>query len=237
MLRVEGLDSGYDNVPVLNNININVENGELVAVVGSNGAGKSTLLLSIAGAVRCLRGKLILDGLNITSLSVPKRALLGLRLVREGAGFFPGMDVGENLELAIKKASIEDPRSKSSLSIEDVYGIFPILKERRKQLAHTLSGGERRMLGLARGFLSKPKLLMIDEPSLGLAPIVTQSIFRMIKQIKERGFTILLVEQNVKLALDVADRAIIIEHGRVVREGTGREMLSSESVQRAYLGI
>ena len=232
MLSVENLEAGYGDVQVLWGVSLRVEKGEIVALLGSNGAGKTTTLKAISGLLKPKSGKIAFDGVEITGKPPHEVVRLGISLVPEGRRLFPKMTVYENLRMGAYLVSGD-----VSDRLETVYSLFPILKERRNQLAGTLSGGEQQMLAIARGLMSSPRLLMLDEPSLGLAPKIVQEVLRAVNQIRDEGVTVLLVEQNVQQALSIADRGYVIETGRIVLEGTGRELLENEHVKTAYLGL
>ncbi len=234
MLQVRDLRVCYGRVPAVHQVSLTLAAGEILAVVGANGAGKSTLLRAIAGLARADAGTIELDGRPIQALPAHARVPLGLALVPEGRHLFPRLTVERNLELG---AFTRRDASEVASSLEMVLETFPVLRERRAQLAGTLSGGEQQMLAIARGLMSKPRLLLLDEPSWGVAPIVVSRIFETIQAINRSGVAVLLVEQNVKRALSVAHRATVIQTGRVVAEGTGADLLGSDLVRRAYLGL
>lgn len=234
MLVVTELNVGYGEIQVLWDISFNVNRGEVVAILGPNGAGKTTTLKTIAGLLKPIRGSIIFQGSHIEGLPPYKIVDMGIALVPEGRRLFPYMTVYENLELgAYTKRATE----KFHDTLEWIYSLFPILKERKDQLAGTLSGGEQQMLAIARALMSRPTLLMMDEPSLGLAPKVVADVFKTIKNLNEEGVTILLVEQNVKKALEVSHRAYVIEGGRIVLSGGSDKLMADERVKRTYLGI
>ncbi len=235
LLSVVAMSSGYGLVPVLEDISLFVAPGEIVAVVGANGAGKTTLLRSIAGLIKPSRGGIRFNGADIAG--EPAHAIVGrgLAMVPEGGRLFPFMTVRENLELGAF-----NPMSRPTLkrSLEEVAELFPILAERRDQLAGSLSGGERQMCAIARAVMSRPKLLMLDEPSLGLSPMMVEKVFELIRSVVvSRNLTILLVEQNVADALEMAGRAYVVERGRVVKTGAGKALLEDPDIQRAYMGL
>jgi len=232
MLSVEGLEAGYGDVQVLWGVSLRVERGEVVALLGSNGAGKTTTLRAISGLLRPTSGRITFDGVDITGKPAHEIVRLGVSMVPEGRRLFPKMTVYENLRMGAYLVG-GDVRDR----FEMVYSLFPILRERRDQLAGTLSGGEQQMLAIGRGLMSSPRLLMLDEPSLGLAPKIVHEVLRAVQQIREEGVTVLLVEQNVQQALSIADRGYVIETGRIVLEGTGGELLENEHVKTAYLGL
>lgn len=233
MLNIEKINSFYGDLQALWDISLHINEGELVALVGPNGAGKTTTLKVITGLMPHKAGKVSFLGNSINKMSVHDIVETGISLVPEGGRVFAGMTVLENLELGAFGAKV---RKDKNQSLELVYGIFPRLKEREDQVAGTLSGGERQMLAIGRALMSKPKLLLLDEPSFGLAPILVQQMFEMIDSINKQGLTVLLVEQNVRAALELARRAYVIENGRIVGEGKGDDLLSFESIRSAYLG-
>jgi branched-chain amino acid transport system ATP-binding protein len=233
MLKVENINTYYEDLQALWGISLEVNSGELVALVGPNGAGKTTTLKTIVGLLKPTSGAITFDGKKLNKEAAHKIVELGISQVPEGGGIFTGMSVLENLELG---AFVPSARRFKDDSLEQVYEIFPRLKERKDQQAGTLSGGERQMLAIGRALMSKPKLLLFDEPSFGLAPILVQHMFDVIGRINKQGMTVLLVEQNVRAALDLADRAYVIENGRIVGEGKGDALLSFESIRSAYLG-
>ena len=234
MLRVHSLRVSYGRVPAVHDVSLVVEAGSISAVVGANGAGKSTVLRAIAGLSRVDQGRIELEGRAIERLPAHQRVLFGLSLVPEGRRLFPRLTVQRNLELG---AYTRRDRQEVAASLDMVFQTFPALGERRQQLAGTLSGGEQQMVAIGRGLMSRPKLLLLDEPSWGIAPMLVSRIFETVEAIHRRGVAILLVEQNVQRALSIAHRAYVIQTGRVVAEGTGAELLGSDLVRRAYLGL
>lgn len=234
MLQVNEVDVSYGNFQVLSGVSLQVRDEELVTVIGSNGAGKTTLLNTIAGLLRPKRGEMKFDGKRIDGLPPYKRVEEGLVLVPEGRGNFSRLTVLENLELS---AYTKRAKEKKHETLEEVFNLFPILKERRHQKAGTLSGGEQQMLAIGRGLMARPKLLMLDEPSLGLAPKIVLQIFSILRRLKEEGITILLIEQNAHRALELADRAYLLETGRIAMEGRGEELLRDARLRKLYLGI
>jgi len=228
---VENLAAGYDSLTVIRGINLNVPKGKIVALVGSNGAGKSTTLKTIMGVIKPRSGRLIFEDEDITGLPPYMRVAKGISLVPEGRQLFSTLTVKENLLLGayLYKGDVQE-------LLDEVYELFPILKERENQLAGTLSGGEQQMLAIARGLMSRPRLLMLDEPSLGLAPLIVEKLYEAIKEINRRGVSILLVEQHVELSLEVADYAYVMEMGEITVEGESKRLLKDEKVRRAYLG-
>ena len=234
MLRVEGLETGYGAMQVLWGLDLSVERGSITALLGPNGAGKTTTLRAILGTVGAWRGRIVYEGQDITTVPSHKRVARGVVLVPEGRHLFPGMTVRENLWMG---AYLPEARAHLKESLELAYELFPILKERSEQRAGTLSGGEQQMLAIARGLMAQPKLLMLDEPSQGLAPKLVAEVFSAISKLREeRGLTILLVEQNVEHALELCDRAYVLHEGRVKIEGTPADIQTSE-LREAYLGV
>lgn len=233
ILELHGLRVGYGSQPVLHGIDLAITEGERAVVLGLNGAGKTTLMLTIAGVLRPWAGEIHLAGEPVTDLSAPDRVARGVALVPEGRRVFPGLTVERNLELGAwgRKAD----RSEIDESLEEIYGLFPRLAERRSQAGGTLSGGEQQMLALGRGLMSRPRVLLVDEASLGLAPVLVQEVFELVEEIAERGVTVFLVEQNVSI-LRVVDRAFIMQNGSLVYEGAGAELRESDDIRKAYLG-
>ncbi len=234
MLEVRDLVAGYGEVEVLHGVSLRVGAGEVVALVGSNGAGKSTTLRAISGLIRPSAGQVVFDGRRIDGLEPHVIVRLGIVQVPEGRKVFPSLTVLENLELG---AYVPEAKRYRAETLKLVFELFPILAERCRQPAGTLSGGQQQMLAIGRALMARPKLLMLDEPSLGLAPNVVTEIFRKISEVRAAGTTVLLVEQNVRRALRVADRGYVLETGRIVLEGSGAELLANEHVKRAYLGL
>jgi branched-chain amino acid transport system ATP-binding protein len=234
VLTLSGVSASYGSVPAVGNVSIEVGEGEAVGLLGANGAGKSTTLRAISGLVRLTSGAITFLGKNITSLPPYEVTELGIAHVPEGRQVFPEMTVLENLEVG---AYVPRAKADRSRSLELVFGIFPVLAERRKQLAGTMSGGEQQMLAVGRGLMLKPRLLMLDEPSLGLAPVMTDVTFGKIQEIHAMGTAILLVEQNVSRALTLVRRAYVLESGKVIMHGTSAELANNKQVQAAYLGI
>ena len=234
MLRVDNIDVYYDDVQALWDISFEVKEGEVVALLGSNGAGKTTTLNAISGLLRPRKGNIEFLEQELTKLPAHKTASLGIVHVPEGRRLFPEMTVEENLLMG---SLMPDAKARRKESMERVFNIFPILKERRQQAAGTLSGGESQMLAIARGLMACPKLIMMDEPSLGLAPFLVDEVFRVIEQINREGVTVLVVEQNVAHALKSCTRAYIMETGRIALQGTGEELIQNKHVKDAYLGV
>ncbi len=236
MLRLRNVDAGYGNLSVLRRVSLHVSPGEIVTIVGANGAGKTTLLRTIAGLVRPRAGEIVFDGQGVTLLATERIVALGCSLVPEGRQVFAPMEVRENLLLGAHVQLARGNRHEVARDLERVHGLFPILAKRDRQLAGTLSGGEQQMLAIGRALMARPKLVMLDEPSMGLAPLVMKDIFAIVKRISEEGTTVLLVEQNARSALRIATRGYVLETGRIVLQGTAEELLANRDVQRAYLG-
>ena len=234
MLALAGVSAGYGAVPAINGVSLAVREGEAVGLLGANGAGKSTTLRAISGLVRPSAGRITFLGTDITALAPYKVAALGIAHVPEGRQVFPELTVKENLEIG---AYIPAAKAERRRSLDLVFAIFPVLAERRQQLAGTMSGGEQQMLAVGRGLMLKPRLLMLDEPSLGLSPVMTDVTFAKIEEIRAMGTAILLVEQNVSRALSLVDRAYVLESGRIIMAGTSAELANNKQVQAAYLGI
>lgn len=234
MLEVKQVDAGYGFLQILREVSLHVETGEFVALVGPNGAGKSTTLKTISGLITPTRGEVILAGKSIGGLQANAVSRLGISYISETLNLFTNMSIYENLLLG---AYIVPDKAEQQATIDFVYELFPRLRARHRQLAGTLSGGERKMLAIGRGIMSKPKLLLVDEPSLGLAPKLTMDVFRALEALRSGGVTILLVEQNVNTTLHITDRAYVLEHGMIVLEGKSKDLLEDEHVKRAYLGI
>lgn len=234
VLNVKDLRVSYGAVAALHGISLRVNRGEIVTLIGSNGAGKSSTLRAISGLVKPAGGSIEFEGTPITRLAPHKIVRLGLIQSPEGRGVFPNMSVHENLELG---GYARDDRDAIAHDRERALGLFPRLRERLSQLAGTLSGGEQQMLAMARALISKPRLLLLDEPSLGLAPQIVQTIFKIIRDINAGGTTILLVEQNAHMALQVANRAYVLETGKIVMEGPAAQLAASDEVRKAYLGV
>ncbi|WP_026486589.1 ABC transporter ATP-binding protein [Caldanaerobius polysaccharolyticus] len=233
MLELRDVHVYYGAIHAIQGISLRVEEGEIVTLIGANGAGKSTTLNTICGLNRVQSGSVMFEGKDITRLSPPDIVKLGICQVPEGRRIFPNMTVLENLELGAYLRSDKDGIKKD---LERVYGRFPRLAERKRQLAGTLSGGEQQMLAIGRALMSRPRLLLMDEPSMGLAPIIVKDIFEIIKEINQSGTTILLVEQNAKMALSIAHRAYVLETGRITLEGQAKDLADNPQVQKAYLG-
>ena len=235
MLKVEGLESGYGEMQVLWGPSLEVKGGSITALLGPNGVGKTTLLRTIFGSVRPWKGKVTYDGKNVTFLPTHKKVDMGIALVPEGRHLFSGMSVQENL---IMGAYLKRARERMEESLEVIYSLFPILKERAKQRAGSLSGGEQQMLTVARALMTRPKLIMLDEPSQGLAPKLVGEVFETIKKLREEmGLTVLLVEQNVEISLEVADYVYIMHEGLIKAEGRAEEIKKAHDIRETYLGI
>lgn len=234
MLRVEHVNAGYGDIQVLWDVSFHVDDREFVVLVGANGAGKSTIMRTISSIITPTSGEIWFAGQRIDQVPPYRIINHGIAHVPEGRQLFPEMSVKENLELGSLTA---EAKSKRKENLEWVFTLFPRLKERAKQMAGTLSGGEQQMCAIARGLMSRPKMILFDEPSLGLSPLLTQEIFRLTQKIHQEGITILMVEQNVKQTLAICDRAYVLENGRIVLEGKGKELLENEEVKQAFLGI
>jgi branched-chain amino acid transport system ATP-binding protein len=232
-LQLVDLRAGYGNIRVLRDVSLDVEDGEIVAIVGANGAGKTTTLSTIAGLVRPSGGRVVFEDKDISRLAPHRIAQLGLALCPEGRHIFENLTVRENLEIGsfLRRDAAEVRRDRDHL-----YQIFPVLKERSRQNAGTLSGGEQQMLAIGRALMARPRLLMLDEPSLGLAPMLVREIFNIIARINDEGTTVLIVEQNARMALSVADRAYVLENGRITLSGSAERLLADEEIVRSYLG-
>lgn len=233
MLKIEDINVYYGNIQALKGVSMEINEGEIVTLIGANGAGKSTLLKTISGLLKPKQGKVLFEGDSIGGKAAQAIVKLGISHVPEGRRVFANMTVAENLELGAYLRKDKDGIHKD---MEKVYELFPRLLERIKQQAGTLSGGEQQMLAMGRALMAKPRLLLLDEPSMGLAPLLVKQIFNIIQEISESGTTILLVEQNANLALSIADRAYVVETGRIVLSGNAEELKSSEEIKMAYLG-
>jgi branched-chain amino acid transport system ATP-binding protein len=234
LLELENITLLYGRIQALHGISLTVGEGEIVALIGANGAGKTTTMRAISGLRPVAQGSIRFDGRDITRLRADLRVVRGVSQSPEGRGIFPGMTVRENLEMG---AYTRRNRAEISQDMERVFTLFPRLQEREKQVGGTLSGGEQQMLAVGRALMSRPKLLLLDEPSMGLAPMLIQQIFDIVVEINEQGTTVLLVEQNAQQALSRAHRAYVLETGRIVKTGTGSELLDDPSVKDAYLGV
>ena len=234
MLQVDSVDTYYGDLQALFGVSLHIEEKEVISIVGSNGAGKTTTINAISGMLRCSSGKIEFLGKRIDTLPPHRIVEEGIVQIPEGRQLFPKMKVMENLVMG---AYTRQARTKIKENLETVLELFPILKERKDQLAGSLSGGEQQMLAIGRALMARPKLLMLDEPSLGLAPILVKQVFDTVKSINEFGTTILLVEQNVFNALSISDRGYVLENGRIIMEGEGKEILENEKIKETYLGI
>lgn len=231
MLKVENLKVNFGGIEAVKGISFEVNEGEIVTLIGSNGAGKSTTLRAVSGLVKPSDGKIIFEGEDITKIGSSEIVSKGITLCPEGRRIFPDLTVNENIKIGAYLRNDD-----LSQDIEKCHRLFPILKEREKQLAGTLSGGEQQMLAVARSLMSRPKIMMLDEPSLGLAPLIVKDIFNILKEINEEGVTILLIEQNANMALRLADKAYVLETGTIAMQGTGKELLDNPKIKEAYLG-
>jgi len=236
MLRVKSLESGYGKLKVLKSVSLHVNPGEIVGIIGANGAGKTTLLHSIAGVVRPASGEVLFNGIPLTGAPAHRIVSRGCVLVPEGRQIFAPMTVFENLVLGAYTRYRKREGAAVTGDLERVFGLFPVLRQRTAQLAGTLSGGEQQMLAIGRAIMAKPSFIMLDEPSMGLAPMVVKEILLTISKLRDAGVTILIVEQNSKAVLAMADRGYVMETGSIVLEGTAQELLNNKDVQRAYLG-
>ena len=235
MLKIRNLEAGYGKLRVLKNVSMHVRKGEIVTIIGANGAGKTTLLSAISGLIKSDSGEILFKDTDIRAAAAYKIPALGCVMVPEGRQVFASLSVEENLILGGHVLKKEGKRELEK-QLDYQYELFPILKERRGQYAGTLSGGEQQMLAMGRALMSKPSLIMMDEPSTGLAPLVVQEIFRVIVKMRDEGRTVLLVEQNAKAALGIAERGYVLETGKVILQGPAKDLLSNSDVQRAYLG-
>lgn len=233
MLTVSNLDVHYGVIQALHGVSLQINEGEIVTLIGSNGAGKTTTLGAITGLLRPTEGSIEFLEKDIVSVPPHQRVPAGLVLVPEGRRIFPTMSVAENLDLGAYRRK---DKAQMKVDLEEVYDLFPRLRERKSQAAGTMSGGEQQMLAVGRALMSKPRLLLLDEPSLGLAPLLVKEIFNVVKRIRDRGVTVMLVEQNAHMALEVADRAYVLETGKVVMEGPAKEIAGDPRVKAAYLG-
>lgn len=234
MLKVSEIEVRYSGVPIIHNVSLEVNKGELISVVGSNGAGKSTLLKTIAGALHPTKGSIRFENKEISRLSTPDIVKEGITYIPEARLIFGPLSVEENLEIG---AYILNNDTEMKKNLESVYHLFPRLKERRLQLGGTLSGGEQQMLAIGRGLMSNPKLLMLDEPSLGLMPKLVDEMLEAVAKLKTAGLTILLVEQKVRESLELSDRGYVLQTGRTIHDGTGKELLNAEVIKKAFLGL
>lgn len=236
MLRITSVDTFYGRVQALRGVSLHVDPGEIVTLIGANGAGKSTILQAISGLIRASSGQISFDDLDVTTASSGRIVRAGLCQVPEGRQVFGSLSVADNLLLGAWSRWHGSSRRQVLADMQEQFERFPVLEERREQQAGSLSGGEQQMLALARGLMSRPRMLMLDEPSLGLAPIIASSFLAEVSRLRDEGLTVLLVEQNARAALRIADRGYVLETGRIVLEGTARDLLDNPEVQRAYLG-
>lgn len=234
MLEVENIDVKYGKIHIIRKVSMRVKSGEFISIVGSNGAGKSTILKAISGLLRPTSGKINFLEEEISSIPPHEIVKKGISQIPEGRKLFPSLSVLENLELG---AYTKRARAKKDENVEKCFDLFPVLRDRKKQLSGTLSGGEQQMLAIARGLMGEPTLVLLDEPSLGLAPLVVRETINVIKRINRDGRTVLLVEQNVRYALENSDRAYVLESGTITIEGTGEELLRNQNIKTAYLGL
>ena len=232
LLETRELSAGYGQIRALREVSLEVVEGSVTALVGSQGAGKTTLMRALSGLLRHDRGRILFDGRDVGGLPPDRRVALGISLVPEGRLIFPDFTVEQNLRIGGFSA-----RDKTDSNLESMFALFPRLRERRAQRGETLSGGEQQMLALARGLMSEPRLLLLDEPSLGLAPAVARLLFDTVALIRERGVTVLIVEQDIRSTLEIADRAYVMENGRIVMNDEASDLLADDSVRRAYLGM
>lgn len=233
MLKITNLNVSYGAIHAIRDVSLEVRDGEIVSLIGANGAGKTTTLHTITGLKRATSGIIELDGTNLLSVPAHKIVTLGMAHVPEGRHVFTQMTVEENLQMG---AYIRNDKAQMQRDMEDVYIKFPRLRERKNQTAGTLSGGEQQMLAIGRALMSKPKILLLDEPSMGLSPLLVKEIFKIIQELNDAGITILLVEQNAKMALSIANRAYVLETGHVVMSGNAKDMMENDEVRKAYLG-
>ena len=234
LLEIAAVTAGYGEIRVLEAVSLDVAEGSITALLGSNGAGKTTLMRTVAGLVSPTAGRIVLDGTDLASAAPHQRVERGLSLVPEGRLIFPGFSVEENLRIG---AITSHARPGFAARMREMYALFPILEQRRRQAGGTLSGGEQQMLAIARGLMSRPRLLLLDEPSLGLAPAVAQALFEMIVRIRGTGVTVFIVEQDIRATLEIADAAHVLENGRIAMSGTAAALLEDPEVRQAYLGL
>lgn len=236
MLRIRNLKCYYGKIRAINGVSLSVRTGEIIALIGANGAGKSTLLLTISGLLQNWEGEILFQRESLRGLKAPAMVERGISLVPEGRLLFPPMSVLDNLKLGAYRRSLRREHAAVEQDLEEVLNLFPILRERARQQAGTLSGGEQQMLAIGRALMARPRLLLLDEPSMGLAPFLVRLILDVLVQLKGQGMTLLLVEQNARAALQIADRGYVLENGKVVLEGNGCDLLADQDVKRAYLG-
>jgi branched-chain amino acid transport system ATP-binding protein len=236
MLTIQGLRSGYGKIEVLHDVGVTIEPGRIVTLIGANGAGKTTTMRAISGIRPLTKGSIVFDGQDITKMKAHLRVIAGIVQAPEGRGVFPGMTVQENLDMGHYGRTFPS-KAEYNTTLDRVYELFPRLAERRSQMGGTMSGGEQQMVAIGRALMARPRVLLLDEPSMGLAPMIIQQIFRIISDINKTGVTILLVEQNAQQALSRSDRAYILETGEVVKTGPGPELLADPAIKEAYLGV
>ncbi len=234
MLKLDGIDAGYGGFQALFGVTMEVKAGEAVAVIGANGAGKTTLLRVLSGMLPATGGRMSMEGIDLRTIPPHKIVEAGIAHVPESRRLFPRLSVEENLKMG---AFIPSARAKFAERLDYVYGLFPRLKERRSQMAGTMSGGEQQMCAIGRALMSRPKLVLLDEPSMGLAPVIVAQVFDLVKRIRSEGYTVLIVEQNVSQVLKVADRAYLLEVGRIEKSGSAAELLASDDIRKAYMGL
>ncbi|NEW41562.1 ABC transporter ATP-binding protein [Nocardia cyriacigeorgica] len=236
MLEVDEIYVNYGRIQALHGISLRVADGELVTLLGANGAGKTTTMRALSGLLPLTKGRILFEGRDISRMKAHERVVAGLIQAPEGRGIFPGMSVQENLDMGCYARPFKE-KTEYAATLDRVFDLFPRLRERRKQVGGTLSGGEQQMLAIGRSLMARPRLLLLDEPSMGLAPMVIQQIFRIVSEINEQGTTVLLVEQNARQALKRSDRGYILETGEVTKTGTGADLLVDPAVKSAYLGV
>ncbi|MAF32526.1 MAG: ABC transporter ATP-binding protein [Desulfobacter sp.] len=237
MIKIKDLDVFYKNIHALKKVSVSIENGKIIGLVGGNGAGKSTMIKSITGLVPIKNGKIFFNDRDITRLDSASIARLGISTVPEGRRLFAPMTVQDNMNLGAYLRFKNEKKKDIEKDIKKIFDLFPRLMERKNQTAGTLSGGEQQMLAIARALMAKPKAILMDEPSTGLAPLIAKEIFKVIKSLKNRGYTILLIEQSARMALKISDYAYVLESGKIVLKGKASDLLKDESVQKAYLGV
>ncbi len=237
VIKIKDIDVFYKNIHALKKISMNIDKGKIIGLVGANGAGKSTIIKSITGLVHAKIGEIFFNGRKITKMDSASIARLGIATVPEGRRLFAPMTVKDNMSLGAYLRFKNEKKKDIEKDIEKIFEFFPRLKERKKQTAGTLSGGEQQMLAIARALMAKPKAILMDEPSTGLAPLIVREIFKVIRGLKSRGYTILLIEQNARMALKISDYAYVMESGKIVLKGKASDLLEDESVKKAYLGV